>query len=165
MLSAAVEDEMSQLDPNAPVRKVRPLDQLISGSIAPQRFNLSLLSLFAGLGLVLAAVGIYGVIAYSVAQRTHEIGIRLALGAQSRNVVTMVVRQGMALALTGVILGLLASFGLTRLLKSFLFGVSATDPLTFVAIALLLTLVAMLACYFPARRAAKVDPMVALRHG
>jgi putative ABC transport system permease protein len=164
LLSAAIQNEMRQLEPNAPVRNVRSLDQLIGRSIAPQRFNLSLLSLFAGLGLLLAAVGIYGVMAYSVTQRTHEIGIRMALGAQSRDVLKLVVGQGMALALVGVVLGLLASVGLTRLLKSLLFGVSATDPLTFAAIALLLTLVAMLACYLPARRATKVNPLTALRH-
>jgi putative ABC transport system permease protein len=136
---------------------------LVSRSIAPQRFNLSLLSLFAGLGLLLAAVGIYGVMAYSVSQRTHEIGLRMALGAQRSDVVRLVVRQGMALALVGVVTGLIASLALTRLMKNLLFGVSATDIPTFIAIALLLLMVALLACYVPARRATKVDPMIALR--
>jgi len=163
-LSAAISSEAHQLEPAAPVRHMRSLEQLLGSSIAPQRFNLSLLGLFAGLGLLLAAVGIYGVMAYSVAQRTHEIGIRMALGAQTRDVMKLVVRQGMALALVGVALGLIASFGLTRWLKSMLFGVTATDPLTFAAIALLLALVAFAACYVPARRATRVDPLVALRH-
>lgn len=164
LLSGAIQDEMRQLDSTAPVKNLRSLEQLVGSSIAPQRFNLSLLSLFAGLGLLLAAVGIYGVMAYSVAQRTHEIGLRMALGAQNGDVLKLVVGQGMSLAIGGVVLGLLASAGLTRLLKSFLFGVKATDPLTFAAVSLLLISVALLACYFPARRATKVDPMIALRY-
>jgi len=164
LLSAAIRGEMRQLDPALPVRNLRSVEQLVSRSIAPQRFILSLLGLFAALGLTLAVIGIYGVMIYSVTQRTHEIGIRMALGAQRSDVLKLVVRQGMMLALVGVGLGLAASFALTRLMKSFLFGVSATDPLTFIVIALLLTLVALLACYIPARRATKVDPMVALRY-
>jgi putative ABC transport system permease protein len=124
---------------------------------------MSLLGLFAALGLVLAAVGIYGVMAYSVSQRTHEIGLRMALGAQTRDVMKMVIRQGMALGMIGVAIGLIASYALTRLMKTLLFGVSATDPLTFTVIALSLGLIAILACWIPARRAAKVDPMIALR--
>jgi putative ABC transport system permease protein len=163
MLNAAIRSEMRQLDPSVPIRNLRPMEHLMSRSIAPQRFNLSLLSLFAGLGLLLAAVGIYGVMAYSVSQRTHEIGLRMALGAQRSDVVRLVVRQGMALALVGVVTGLIASLALTRLMKNLLFGVSATDIPTFIAIALLLLMVALLACYVPARRATKVDPMIALR--
>jgi putative ABC transport system permease protein len=140
------------------------MEQLIGRSIAPQRFNLSLLSLFAALGLLLAAVGIYGVMAYSVSQRTHEFGIRMALGAQTRDVLKLIMRQGMMQALIGVGIGLIASLTLTRLMKSLLFGVSPTDPLTFALIALLLTTVALLACYIPARRAARVNPLTALRY-
>lgn len=164
LLSAAIQSEMRQLDPGLPVRNLRSMEQLVSRSIAPQRFNLSLLSLFAALGLVLAAVGIYGVMAYSVSQRTHEIGLRMALGAQARDVLKLVVKQGIALALVGVVLGLIASFALTRLMKNLLFGVSATDPAILAGVALLLTGVALLACYIPARRATKVDPLVALRY-
>jgi len=162
-LSAAIRGEMRQLDPALPVRNLRSMEQLVARSVAPQRFNMTLLGLFAALGLILAAVGIYGVMAYGVSQRTHEIGLRIALGAQTRDVLKLIVKQGMALAMIGVAIGLIASYALTRLIKTLLFGVSATDPLTFVVIALLLTFVALLAALIPARRATKVDPMIALR--
>jgi putative ABC transport system permease protein len=123
-----------------------------------------LLALFSGLALLLAAVGLYGVMSYLVAQRTHEIGIRLALGAQASDVLKLIVGQGMALALLGVGLGLGAALALTRLMARLLYGVSATDPLTFAVVALLLSLIALLACYVPARRATRIDPLVALRH-
>jgi putative ABC transport system permease protein len=139
------------------------MESLLSKSLAKARFNTALLSVFAGVAILLAAVGIYGVMSYTVSQRTNEIGIRMALGARGRNVLYLVIRQGMSLALIGVAVGLAASAALTQLLKKLLFGVSATDPLTFGAIALLLTFIALLACYIPARRAAKVDPMTALR--
>ncbi len=162
-LSAAVRNEVRQLDATLPFRNLRALDQLVERAVAPQWFNLSLLGLFAALGLMLAAVGIYGLLAYGVTQRTHEIGLRMALGAQARDVLRLVVKQGMALTLLGVTLGLLASWALTRLLKTLLFNVAATDLLTFAAVALLLTFVALLACWLPARRATKVDPLIALR--
>lgn len=133
-------------------------------SIAPRRFSLLLLGVFAGIALLLGAVGLYGVLSYVVTQRTREIGIRIALGARTRDVLNLVIKYGMTMALTGVAVGLVAAFALTRLMQSLLFEVSATDPLTFVLIALLLLAVALLACYLPARRAAKVDPLIALRH-
>jgi putative ABC transport system permease protein len=162
-LSAAIRSEMHRLDPAVPIRNLRPMDQLVSRSTAPQRFNLSLLAMFAAVGLFLAAVGIYGVMAYSVSQRTHEIGIRVALGAQRSDVLRLIVRQGMTPALIGIVLGVIGAATLTRLIKGLLFGVRAIDPLTFVLIALLLTIIALLACWIPARRATRVNPLIALR--
>jgi putative ABC transport system permease protein len=140
------------------------MESMVSASVAQPRFYLLLFGIFAALALFLAAVGIYGVLSYSVTQRMHEIGIRLALGAKSSDVIKLVVGQGMMLALIGVAIGLIVAFILTRLMSSLLYGVSATDPVTFVALALLLTAVALLASYIPARRATKVDPMIALRY-
>ena len=164
LLSAAIRSELRQLDPTVPMRNLYPMEQLVSRSVAAQRFNLILLGLFAALGLLLTAVGIYGVMAYSVSQRTREIGVMIALGAQPGNVLKLILKQGMTLALLGIVIGVGASFALTRLLNSLLFNVSATDALTFVAVSLTLTLVALLACWIPARRATKVEPLVALRH-
>jgi predicted permease len=161
---AAIKRELASLDATVAMSRVSTMEEVAAQSVAGQRFNMLLVGLFAGLGLLLASVGIYGVVSYSVAQRTHELGIRIALGARSANVIRLILRHGLALALTGVALGAGVSFGLTRLLKGFLFGVSATDPLTFIAVALLLTLVALAACWIPARRATKVDPMIALRY-
>ena len=152
-----------KFDPTAPIRNVRPMQELVSRAIAPQRFNLFLLGLFAALGLLLAAIGIYGVMAYSVSQRTDEIGLRMALGAQRRDVLKLVIKEGMALAALGIIMGLIGSFGLTRLMESLLFGVSATDWRTFGVVPLILVAVALAACWLPARRATGVDPIVALR--
>ena len=164
LLSAAVRNEIRQLDPTLPMRNLYPMEQLVSRSVAGQRFNLILLGLFAAVGLLLTAVGIYGVMAYSVSQRTREIGLMIALGAQPGNVLKLVMKQGMTLALIGVGIGIAASFALTRVIKSLLFNVSATDALTFVAVSLTLASVALLACWIPARRATKVDPMIALRN-
>ncbi len=161
---AAARQEVQALDPHQPIYNLRTMEQVRADSIAPERLNLTLLGLFAALALVLAAVGIYGVMSYAVTQHTREIGIRMALGAQRRDVIKLVVGQGMLLALIGVMIGLAAAFGLTRLMSNLLFGVSATDPATFALIALLLMIVALLACYLPAQRATKVDPMVALRY-
>jgi putative ABC transport system permease protein len=163
-LSAAVKREIATLDPALALAQVSSMEEITARSVATPRFYMLLLGLFAGLGLLLAVVGIYGVTSYGVAQRTNEIGLRLALGAQAGDVIRLVLKQGLALASGGVALGLLASFALTRLLKTMLFGVSATDPLTFVLIGLLLLAVALLACWMPARRAAKVDPLLALRY-
>jgi putative ABC transport system permease protein len=155
---------LTSLDKSLPVYDLKPMTEYLRDSLARRRFNLILLTAFSGVALALAAVGIYGVISYGVTQRTHEIGIRMALGAEKGDVLWLVVRQGMLMALGGVAIGLLASFALTRLMETLLFGVSVTDPLTFSVIALLLTSVALLACFIPARRATKVDPMVALRY-
>ena len=133
-------------------------------SLAQQRFNMLLLALFAALALILAAVGIYGLMAYSVSQRTHEIGVRLAIGAQRRDVLRLVLRDGARLTLVGIAIGIIAALALTRLMASLLFEVTPTDPATFASVALLLAVVALAACYIPARRAARVDPMVALRY-
>ncbi len=163
-LSAAMRQEVFALDKDQPVASVRTLEEILAESVAQRRFSMFLLGLFGGIALLLASVGIFGVMNYTVAQRTHEIGIRLALGAQRRDILRLVVGQGMGLALIGVALGLVAAFAGTRVMASMLYGVSATDPLTFTGVALLLAVVAFLACYLPARRATKVDPMIALRY-
>jgi putative ABC transport system permease protein len=159
----AVRNEVRTLDKEQAVFGIATLEELMGASIALRRFLMLLLLSFASAALALAAVGIYGVISSAVTQRTREIGLRMALGAQTRDVLGLVVRQGMTLTLIGAAIGLIAALGLTRLIKNLLFGVSTTDPATFLVIALLLALVALLACYLPARRATKVDPMVALR--
>jgi putative ABC transport system permease protein len=163
-LIAAVRQQVKAIDPDQPIYSIRTMDEIRAESVAPERLNLTLLSIFAGIALVLAIVGIYGVMSYAVTQRTHEIGIRMAIGAQPRDVFRMVIGQGMMLALIGVGIGLVGAFALTRLMTTMLFGVEPTDPATFAAIALLLTAVALLACYVPGRRATKVDPVVSLRY-
>jgi putative ABC transport system permease protein len=163
-LTTAIERQVNALDKDLPIYDVKSMEQRLSNSVAQPRFRTLLLAIFAVLALVLSAVGIYGVMSYSTQQRTHEIGIRIALGAQTGDVLKLVVRQGMVLTLIGVVIGLALSFALTRFLSSLLFGVSATDPGTFVAVSVLLATVALVACYMPARRAAKVDPIVALRY-
>jgi len=163
-VAAAVRRAPAEVDKSAAVSDVRTMEHIVNDAVTQPRFNLFLLGLFSGIALLLSAAGIYGVTAYGVTQRTHEFGIRMALGAQVSDVLKMIIRQGMVLISVGIAVGLLASFALTRLLRTLLFGVSVTDPLTFVVITLLLTLVALLACYIPARRATKVDPLVALRY-
>jgi putative ABC transport system permease protein len=152
------------LDKDLPLYQVRTMESRVAESVARQRFSMTLLVAFAGLTLALAAVGIFSVMSFLVAQRTHEIGVRVALGARERDIVGMVVRYGMTLALVGIAAGVVGAFALTRLMSGLLYGVSPTDPVTFAAIALLLALVALAACLVPARRATKVDPMVALRY-
>src|SRR5271170_6600782 len=141
---------------------VETFDEIISKALAAQRFSIILLGVFAGLALLLASIGIYGVISYVVGQRTHEIGIRLALGAERLHILRLILGRGGILVLAGVAVGLTSALLLTRLMASLLYGVRATDPLTFAGVAVLLTVVALAACYIPARRASKVDPMVAL---
>jgi putative ABC transport system permease protein len=162
-LTPAVRLEVRAIDPELPVANVSTLEHRLAVAVTQPRFRTTLIAIFAGIALVLASVGIYGVISYSVTQRTHEIGIRMALGARALDVLGLLLKQGMLLASVGVSLGLVAAFALTRLMQSLLFGVSATDPVTFTVIAILLTSVALLASYLPARRAMKVDPLVALR--
>jgi putative ABC transport system permease protein len=163
-LTAAVRREVLALDRNIPLTAVQTMQERVAEVTSRTRFIAVLLGLFAGLALLLAGIGIYGVMAYSVSARTREVGIRMALGAQKRDVLKLVLRQGLLLTLAGVAVGLLASFGLTRLMTKLLYEVSATDPLTFIVVAFLLIAVALLACWIPARRATKVDPLLALRH-
>lgn len=162
-LVSAVRTELRTLDPDLPIYYVRTMQQRVDESLARRRFSMLLLGVFAGVALVLATIGIYGVVAYLVSQNTREIGIRVALGATQRDILSMIVRHGMTLAFSGVAIGLTGAFLLTRLLRSLLFGVAVTDPVTFVGISVLLAFIALLASYIPARRAAQIDPMVSLR--
>jgi predicted permease len=163
-LVKAIQQEFLAVDRQLPVARIRTLEDVLSDATARQNFNMLLLTIFAGLALLLAAIGIYGVMSYAVEQRTHEIGIRMALGAGTSDMLRLVVGQGMLLAAIGVIAGLLASFALTRLFTRMLYGIKPTDPLTFAAMAVVLSFIAFLACYIPARRATKVDPVIALRY-
>jgi predicted permease len=162
-MMATVKTELHNLDPDLPMYHVRTMAQRVDESLARRRFSMLLLGIFAGFALVLATIGIYGVMAYLVHQGTREIGIRMALGASQRNVLSLVVRQGMALAVSGMLFGLGTAFFLARLIRSQLFGVEATDPITFASISALLLLIALLASYIPAQRAARIDPMISLR--
>jgi predicted permease len=162
-LIASIRDEMRATDSSLQVTAIQSMSEKIGTAVAAMRLASTLVGIFGLVALLLASLGLYGVMAYTVAQRTREIGVRMALGAQVRDVVSLVLRQGLRLIVVGVVLGLGASYGLTRLVESFLYGVSPTDPAVFVLIALVLSGVALFACFVPARRATKVDPMIALR--
>jgi putative ABC transport system permease protein len=163
-LANQVKDRIWSIDKAIPVNRLRTMTDVMAASLAAQRFNMTLMGIFATVALVLASVGIYGVISYSVTQRTHEIGVRMALGAKASDVLRGVLKQGLQLAAAGVAIGLGAAFALTRVMSTLLFGVSATDPIIFAVISLMLTGVALGATFIPARRATKVDPMIALRY-
>jgi putative ABC transport system permease protein len=163
-LAATAREAAEDVDRAQPITDIRTMETRVSEAVTLPRFNLILLGVFGAIALILSAAGIYGVTSYTVARRNHEIGIRMAVGAQADDVLRLMMTQGMKPAAIGLSIGLAGSVVLTRLMNSLLFGVSATDPLTFAALALLLLTVALLACYFPARRATKLDPVVALRH-
>jgi putative ABC transport system permease protein len=161
---AAVQQQVWAIDKDQPVTNVKTLEEVISQSVAERRFQTLLLLLFAGLALALALVGVYGIISYSVSQRTGEIGLRIALGASRGAILRLVIEQAMLLVIAGIVAGAAGAYGLSRYLTSLLFEVKPTDPLTYSSLALLLSAVALIACYVPARRATRVDPMVALRY-
>jgi putative ABC transport system permease protein len=164
VIASAVRQAVWSVDKDQPVSNVRSMDQAFAAAISTERFQALMLGLFAALALVLACVGLYGVISYSVVQRTHEIGVRMALGAQPVDVLRLVIRQGMFLTFTGLAIGIVAGTFVTRVLTDMLFGVTPRDPLTFVGVPVLLLVVAFLACFIPARRATRIDPLVALRY-
>ena len=163
-MTSAIRHQVAELDQDQPISDIRTMDEVVAQAQAGHRFPMVMMGVFAGLALALAAVGIYGVMSYSVAQRVHEIGIRMALGAGRRDVLGTVMGDGMRLAVAGVAVGLLGGLAMTRGMSGLLYGVRPADPLTFVAVSLTLVSVAVVASYIPARRAAKVDPMVSLRH-
>jgi hypothetical protein len=164
LLTKAIESAVWQINKNQPLTDIKTLEEIKTDSVASNRLRTMLLGIFAGIALLLAVVGIYGVISYSVSQRTHEMAIRAALGARAADLLKLVIGKAMLLAAAGLALGLIASFGLTRLLASLLFNTSPTEPATLAAVGAVLSLAALLACYLPARRATKIDPMVALRY-
>ena len=163
-LAPTLVEEIHKADANLPVTHVMTVDNLLADSVSPRRFSMSMLGLFAALALLLAAVGIYGVMSYIVSLRTNEIGIRMALGARPRDIRRVIIRLGAGLALVGIAIGTAGAFALTKLLSSLLYDVKPSDPLTFTGVAVILVSTALLACYIPARRAMRVDPIVALRH-
>jgi putative ABC transport system permease protein len=160
--AATLRREVQALDKDQPIYNVRTMDDVVANSLGTRRVSMELFAVFACAALLLAALGIYGVMAYSVTQRTHEIGIRMALGAQRAHVLGLVIRQGMILTVIGVVVGLAGALGLTRVIGNLLYGVTATDPATFIWISVLLASVSFFACYIPARRAAQLDPIKAL---
>jgi ABC-type antimicrobial peptide transport system permease subunit len=163
-MAESVRKAILEVDPSQPVAKIRTLEDVIATSLAPRRFIMMMLGGFAAAALLLAAIGLYGLIAYHVSLRTREIGIRMALGATRGSAITFVLRQGMGLVGVGILLGIAGSLALTRVLANMLYEIKPTDPLTFFTVSLLLVAIGLLACWLPARRAAQVDPMVALRH-
>jgi putative ABC transport system permease protein len=163
-LAVGVKQALAEIDPNQPVTNIMTMEDVLAASLGDYRFYMELLGIFAGVAVLLAAVGIYGVMSYSVSERTHEIGIRMALGAHRVDVLGLVTKLGLKLTAIGVAIGIALAIGVTRLISTFLFGVKPTDPLTYVAVAIGLAAIALLACYIPARRAMKVDPLVALRY-
>jgi putative ABC transport system permease protein len=163
-LVSGVKQSIANIDADQPITNIRSMEQVLGASLGDWRFYMQLLGIFAGVAILLAAVGIYGVMSYSVNERTHEIGIRMALGAQPWDVLGLVAKMGLKLTCIGVVAGAALALGLARLISSFLYGVKPSDPITYVSVALALAAVALLACYIPACRATKVDPMVALRY-
>jgi putative ABC transport system permease protein len=163
-LVGAVRNQVSAVDRNQPISQVKTMERVMADSITPQRFSLLLIGIFAALALVLATAGIYGVISYTAGQRTHEIGVRVAMGARSVDVIKLVLTQALRLVAVGVILGLAGAMALTQVLERFLYGVKPGDPVTLIAVSFLLAAVAVAASYIPARRASRVDPVEALRY-
>lgn len=163
-MASTVKKTVAEIDPDEPVMNIMSMTDVLAESIGDWRFFMEIFGIFAGVAVMLAVVGIYGVMSYSVNERTHEIGVRMALGAQQRDVLGLVTKLGLKLTCVGVGIGMLLAFGLTRVISSLLYGVKPSDPATYAAVAVGLAGVAMLACYIPARRAIKVDPMVALRY-
>jgi ABC-type antimicrobial peptide transport system permease subunit len=162
-LTPSLRSMLKEIDPNLPLYNVQTMDEIVSRSVAPRRFNMLLLTIFAGVALLLALVGVYGVLAYSVGQRTAEIGLRVALGATPRSVLALIVGQGMRPIMVGIAIGLAGAVGLSHFVSSLLFNVKPVDPLTYGAVALLVAVAALLSCYVPALRALRVDPVAALR--
>ncbi len=162
--AASIRDALRGFNSKAVMFHTETMDSIVARSLASRRFAMILLAVFAALALVLASIGIYGVVSYIAGQRMHEIGMRIALGAQRSDILKMVLGQGARLAITGVVIGLAVAAGLTQLMSKILYGVSSVDPLTFACVAIVLTIVALAACYIPARRAMRVDPMIALRY-
>ena len=163
-LLPAMRAEVLALDSELPIYKAQRMEEYVAASVAQRRFTSLLCSIFAGAGLVLAVVGLFGVMSYSVAQRTHEIGVRVAVGAAKTDILQLILKEGMGITIVGIVVGLFGTLAVSTILKSQLYGVSARDPLTFLGVILLLAMVALAACYIPARRATRVDPMVALRY-
>jgi putative ABC transport system permease protein len=162
-MTALIQSEVHSVEKEMPMT-INSIDQLIDMSIAQRRFSMWLLGIFAGVAMILAIVGIYGVMSYTVSQRTHEIGLRMALGAETRQVLGMVVREGLLLTVIGVLIGVTGAAAATKAMGGLLFGITSTDPVTYLGVTALLVAVAVIACYLPARRASRVDPLVALRH-